>query len=285
MISVPELLTALELGLIYGIVAFGIFITFRVLNFTDLSCDGSFVTGASVAVVSLKLGFSPITASVLAFLAGVFAGLVTGLLNVCFKISDLLAGILVAFMLYSINLMIMGGVPNLTLVFESTLFSHFSNIWVLSLITILLWGVFSLFFKTDLGLAIRVLGQNKRLAQVGGVSVAPLLIVGVAMSNGLIAFAGGLISQHQGFVDISQGVGTLIIGLAAIMIGESLVKSRSMTFLIAACFFGSVLYRIIIAFALHGDVFGIESYHLNLLTGLLVVGIMVLPRVKEMKYA
>jgi len=285
MISLPEILTACELGLIYGIVAFGIFITFRVLNFTDLSCDGSFVTGASVAMVSLKLGFSPFAASILAFLAGGLAGLVTGFLNVSFKIPDLLASILVAFMLYSINLMIMGGVPNLTLVVEETLFSHLSTVWVLSLIALISWGVFSLFFKTDLGLSVRVLGQNKRLAQVGGVSVAPLLILGVALSNGFIGFAGGLISQHQGFVDISQGVGTLIIGLAAIMIGESLVKSRSMTFLIAACFLGSVLYRIIIAFALHGDVFGIESYHLNLLTGILVVAIMILPKIKEMKYA
>ncbi|MEB3702447.1 ABC transporter permease [Candidatus Bealeia paramacronuclearis] len=280
-----EILMALEMGLIYGIVGIGIYLSFRVLNFPDLTCDGSFVTGGAGAVLALKMGISPFFSVGVAFLLGCGAGFLTGVLNVYFKTSDLLAGILVAFMLYSLNLMLMGGIPNMTLISESTLFEMGSPFLILVCIGILIWVLLSLLFATDFGLALRSLGQNKSLAMNCGIHIPPFIFLGLMLSNGFIGLAGGLFSQHEGFVDISQGIGTLIIGLAAIMIGESLFKSRSLSVILASCFLGSILYRLVIAIALHSDWLGLETQHLNLITGLLVVLIMWAPQIKGRRYA
>lgn len=276
--SGAELLTSLEIGLIYGVVAVGIFLTFRIIDFPDLTCDGSFTCGAVTAAMTLKAGLSPFTSLLLAGAAGGLAGFITGILYTRLRVTDLLSGILVAFMLYSINLKIMGGVPNITLINEVTLFSHTSPLLVLAFLVVSIWGMISYLLTTDFGLALRSIGQNKRLAEIMGVRVASFTVIGLALSNALIGLGGGLYCQHQSFSDVSLGVGTVIIGLAAVMIGERLFSYRSLWFSVMACFLGSIVYRLLIALALHSEWLGLETSDLNLITGLAILIIMGIPK-------
>lgn len=278
--SGAELLASLEIGLIYGVVAVGIFLTFRIIDFPDLTCDGSFTCGAATAAVALKAGLSPLPSLLLAGAAGGIAGFITGILYTRFRVTNLLAGILVAFMLYSINLKIMGGVPNITLMNEDTLFSGTSPLLILIFLTVSIWGLISYLLATDFGLALRSIGQNKHLAEVMGVRVANLTVIGLALSNALIGLGGGLYCQHQNFSDVSLGTGTVIIGLAAVMIGEKLISFRSLWFGVLACFLGSIVYRFLIALALHSEWLGLETSDLNLITGLAILIIMGLPKIK-----
>lgn len=278
MINIAECLTSIEIGLIYGIVAIGILLSFRMIDFPDLTCDGSFVSGAAASSVALKAGLSPWLALLIAFLAGGAAGFITSVLHHKFKVANLLAGILVAFMLYSINLKILGGVPNIALIDEPTIFSNTSPFLVLIFIVAIIFFVLSYLLTTDFGLALRSIGQNKKLALTFGISIPFFTYVGLILSNALIGLGGGLFSQHQGFVDVSQGVGTVIIGFAAVMIGEKLLPFRSMWITVIAAVSGSILYRLIIAFALHSEYLGLETQDLNLITGLLVIVIIMLPK-------
>lgn len=276
--SLNELLMSLDLGLIYGIIAIGIYLSFRILNFTDLTCDGSFVLGSATSGILIKLGFSPVLAIMMSCLAGGCAGLVTAILNLRFKISDLLSGILVAFMLYSLNLRIMNGQPNLVLFENITIFTGMNSLYILSIIGISITLLIAYLLQTDFGLGLRSIGQNKRLAVNNGISIPKMTLIGLALSNGLIAFGGGLFSQHQEFSDIGSGFGTVIIGLASIIIGETCFQSRSLWVSILSCIIGSILYRLFISIALHSDALGLESSDLNLITGLLITSIMVISR-------
>ncbi|MBP6216979.1 MAG: hypothetical protein KA436_00155 [Oligoflexales bacterium] len=278
-----EILSSLEIGLIYGVVALGIYLTFRVIDFSDLSCDGSFVSGAAASAVTLKMGWHPAFALLSSLLAGGFAGLLTSLLHLRFRISPLLSGILTAFMLYSLNLRLMGGVPNITLLDEINIFHFGKPLFILMAISALICLGVSFLLVTDFGLALRSLAHNRDLAMVGGVRLSSYTLVGLVLSNILIGLGGGLFSQHQGFVDVSQGTGTLIIGLAALMIGEKILPFRSIWLACFACFAGSILYRFALAFALHSDWLGLESADLNLLTGLILILIMCLPRLEGAK--
>lgn len=275
--GLSEIIISLEMGLIYGIIAMGIYLSFRVLDFPDLTCDGSFVLGAAVCTMLIKAGYTAYLALLSALLAGALAGVLTGILHTRFKISDLLSGILIGFMLYSINLRIMGGVPNISL-FELTSFLSTSPLLILIGISFILWGGLTYLLKSDLGLALRSLGHNKRLAQNNGVNVPLMTIIVLALSNGLIAMGGALFSQHQGFADISSGVGTVIIGLASVMIGERILPFSSLSFKLLGCLLGSILYRLFISFALHSDLLGIDTQNLNLITGLLIIAIMMMPK-------
>ena len=278
-----ELFTSLEIGLIYGIVALGIYLTFRVIDFPDLTCDGSFVSGAAACAVALKAGFNPILALIFSLIAGGVGGLITAFLHKYGRLSTLLSGILTAFMLYSLNLKIMGGIPNITLIQETTIFSWGDPLFLLLLIAGIVWISCSYLLLTDFGLGLRSIGQNPVLATSYGVNISFFTLIALVLSNGLIGFGGGLFCQHQGFVDISQGIGTIVIGLAAVMIGEKLLPFRSMWIAPLLCFAGSLLYRLLIAFALHNEWTGLESSDLNLITGLLIVLIMRLPRFRGMK--
>lgn len=278
-----ELFTSLEIGLIYGIVALGIYLTFRIIDFPDLTCDGSFVSGAAACAVALKSGFNPIMALLFSLIAGGIGGLITALLHKYGRLSALLSGILTAFMLYSLNLKIMGGIPNLTLIQETTLFNWGNPLLILLFIVSLVWISCSYFLLTDFGLGLRSIGKNPQLATSYGVNISFFILIALVLSNGLIGFGGGLFCQHQGFVDISQGVGTIVIGLAAVMIGEKLLPFRSMWIAPLLCFAGSLLYRLLIALALHNEWTGLESSDLNLITGLLIVLIMRLPRLGGIK--
>lgn len=281
--SIFELLSSVELGLIFGIAAIGIYLTFRIIDFPDLTCDGSFVLGAAVSAVMLQAGANPWFALCMAAVMGGLAGLLTGILHVYFKISNLLSGILTAFMLYSINLKIMGGLPNIALINLPTVFDNSNTISILLLSSVVIWLAVSFLLTTDLGLALRSLGFNKRLALNCGIHTTAMTILALILSNGLIGIGGALFSQQQGFADVSQGLGTIIICLAAVMLGEKLLPTRSLYFAVAACLLGSVLYRILVAFALHSEWLGLQTQDLNIITGLLIVGIMITPAIGRCK--
>jgi len=271
MLTLQELAAAVEIGLIYGILAIGIYLTFRTINFPDLSCDGSFVTGAAISSVMIKSGYDPYLALFVAALCGGLAGICTGILNVYLKIEDLLSGIIVAFMLYSVNLRIMGTSPNLTLTDNTTIFSCENPLLIACAITVLPIVFFTYLLNTDFGLGLRSIGYNRQFASAGGVNVTAMLIFGLAVSNAMVGMCGATFTQYQGFCDISQGTGSLVIGLASVIIGEKFLR-RFNAFV--GCIIGSIIYRIFIAFAIHSDILGLKTQDLNLITGLLIIFIM-----------
>ncbi|MDR1391288.1 MAG: hypothetical protein LBI95_02890 [Holosporales bacterium] len=275
MLNIQEIVTSSEIGLIYGIMAIGIYLTFRTLNFPDLTCDGSFVFGAIVSSLMIKLGCGPYIALILSMIAGGVAGLCTGILNVCFKIEDLLSGIIVAFMLYSVNLRILGMNPSIILSDQLTIFTNNVSSLQILMIVFLIVLALSYMLNTDIGLALRATGQNKLFTSSCGVNANLMVIFGLMLSNALIGFSGAVFSQYQGFCDVSQGVGSLVIGLASVIIGESIVKFRNVTWAVIACIIGSVIYRIFVGFAIHSDVLGLKTQDLNLVTGIMIIAMMV----------
>ncbi len=279
LITTGELFMSIELGIIYGIVGMGIYLTFRIIDFPDLTCDGSFVLGAAISSILIQGGYDPYLSLLLAIGGGLLAGAVTGILNSYFKVTDLLAGILVAFMLYSVNIHVMNGIPNIALT-KATVFA-FNNIVVLVGVALLFIALLTWLLNTDLGLSIRAVGENKRLCQNGGINVKWMIILGVAMGNGLIALGGALFAQHQEFADITAGVGTIIAGFAAVIIGERILPFRSIWLQLLGCIFGSIAYRIVISIALNAEFLNLKSYDFNLIAGILIVLIMATSRKKQ----
>ncbi len=287
--SLIEVWAALEIGLIYALVALAVFISFRVLDFPDLTADGSFPLGGAIAATLLVGGMSPWLATGCAILGGMFAGLFTAWLNLKWKILNLLASILTMTALYSINLRIMGR-PNVALLDEETIFtpfealtgSHLYGILLLGGLVILTVGfLFWRFMISDTGLALRATGSNPRMALAQGISIKRTTYLGMGLSNGLIALAGALFAQSQGFADITTGVGTIIFGLAAVIIGEVLIPSRWMSLIILGCILGSIVYRLAVGFALNAGAIGLQTSDLNLVTATLVALAMILPRIRQ----
>lgn len=269
-----ELTGTLELGLIYGLVAMGLYLSFRVINFSDLTGDGSFALGACICAALLKAGWAPGAALLGATLGGACSGGATALLNTRLGIPDVLAGILTAFALYSINLRILGGLPNIPLFDQVTLWGTGPCVIYLGLIAFSLWQALAAFLKTEMGLAMRSTGTNPMAAKSYGVNTEKMTILGLCISNALIALAGGLITQVQGFCDISLGIGTVIIGLAALFLGEALIPLHSPRGLLFTCLTGAVLYRFVIMGALRAGSVGLHSTDLNLITAILVIGLL-----------
>lgn len=285
MLSDVALYGALETGLIYGLVAFGIYISFRVLNFPDLTVDGSFPLGAAVAGVLIIHGWNPWLATAAAILAGMAAGAVTALLNVKLKILNLLASILTMIALYSVNLRVMGR-PNIALLSEDTVLTPwydlglsyqqvpvvlFSLICLVALV--LLWR----FMKSETGLAMRATGANPGMARAQGIATGGMIVLGVAVSNGLVGLAGALFAQSQGAADVTMGVGVIVIGLASLIGGEAVLSPTTVLRALIACIIGAILYRLAIAFALNADYIGLQAQDLNLVTAVLVTLAIVLP--------
>ena len=282
-------LGALEIGLIFGLVALGVYLSFRVINFPDLTVDGSFPLGGAVAAALIVAGVDPFLATAAAVAAGAAAGALTAWLNVSLKIMQLLASILVMIALYSINLRVMGK-PNVALINDPTVFSLFTidglpEYWlkplVLLVIVIAAKLLIDLFFASEAGLAMRATGGNPRMARAQGISTDRQTILGLALSNALVALAGALFAQSQGGADISMGVGTIVIGLAAVIIGETLMPARSLVITTLACVLGAVLYRFFIAAALNTDFLGLQAQDLNLVTALLVAVALLVPGYKR----
>jgi putative tryptophan/tyrosine transport system permease protein len=289
--NIVALSGALELGLLYGLVAFGVYLSFRVLDFPDLTVDGSFPLGGAVAATLIVRGMNPWEATLLATSAGMVAGLCTAALNVQFKILNLLASILTMIGLYSINLRIMGQ-PNLSLLNQVTVISTldpwlnqipsvlkpFSTTIVLAIIVAIILGLLNLFFATQLGLALRATGANPGMARAQGIDTDRLILLGLAIGNGLVALAGALFVQINGFADVQMGVGTIVFGLVAVIIGESLTTSRRLIWITASAIVGSILYRVLVAVALNADFLGLQAQDLNLITSVLVAVALILPQ-------
>ncbi len=280
---------SLEVGLIFALVALGVFISFRVVNFPDLTVDGSFPLGGSVAATLLVGGWHPLAATAAAFAAGALAGLTTGWLHVKLKIMQLLAGILVMIALYSINLRVMGK-PNEPLLGASTVFNTpplealpgpWTTALVLLAITLAVKFALDRYFGSEAGLAMRATGGNARMARALGVSTDRLSLFALALSNGIVALAGALFAQSQGGADVSMGIGTIVIGLAAVIIGETLLPMRSIAWATLGCVVGAVLYRMLVALALNSDFIGLKAQDLNLVTALLVTLALVMPASKR----
>jgi putative tryptophan/tyrosine transport system permease protein len=279
------LLGALEIGLVYGLVALGVFLSFRVLSFPDLTVDGSFPLGAAVAASAIVAGIDPYLATALAIGAGALAGLVTAVLNVRFHILHLLASILTMIALFSINLRIMGR-PNIALITEPTMLSPFEGVGLANaVLTPLFVGAIVLavalllarFLASDYGLGMRATGANPRMARAQGIETGRTICVGMALSNAIVALGGALFAQTNGFADITIGTGTIVVGLAAVIVGETILPARRIGLVILACVLGSILYRLAIAAALNADVLGLEASDLNLVTAVLVGLALILP--------
>jgi putative ABC transport system permease protein len=288
-LSLFSFLGAIELGLIYGLVGLAVYLSFRVLNFPDLTVDGSFPLGASVCAAAITGGLDPITATLLAVLAGAVAGWVTAVLAVRFGILHLLASILVMIALFSINIRIMGR-PNVALLGQTTLFTPFENLSFLPfdqarilvelvLVVLVTLGL-SRYLHSDQGLALRATGANPRMARAQGIDTGRQVLGGMALSNAMCALAGALFAQANGFADVTMGLGTIVVGLAAVIVGETLFRLKGMLGALVACLLGSLLYRLVIAFALDVNMLGIEASDLNLVTALLVGFALLAPKLR-----
>jgi putative ABC transport system permease protein len=280
---------AVELGLVYAFVALGVYLAFRVLDFPDLTVDGTFPLGAAVTAVLIMAGVNPWFAAAVSMVAGALAGLVTATLNVRFKILNLLASILTMIALFSVNLRVMGR-PNVALLSVETMLTPFYGnglrdfmvrpmfLLVLAIIAVIVvWR----YLESDAGLAMRATGANPRMARAQGINTDRQIYLGIALSNALVALGGALFAQTNGFADVTSGVGTIVVGLAAVIIGETLFGTRRILIALIGCVVGSILYRIAIQLALSSDALGLQASDLNLVTAVLVTFALVLPRLKR----
>lgn len=288
--SLIALFGALESGLIYALMALGVLISFRILDFPDLTADGSFPLGGAVTAVAIIAGFNPWLACIFGMMAGMMAGILTAWLHVKLGILHLLAGILMMTALWSVNLRIMNA-PNLPLLGQPTVFTPFieggNGFWVrvavIASVVLVVKLFLDWFFSTEIGLAMRATGSNLRMAQAQGIHTSWVIILGMAISNGLIALAGALFVQTQGFSDVSMGIGTIVIGLAAVIIGEAVLSTKRIFLMTLAVIIGAILYRLFVQIALSSEFLrelGFKSQDLNMVTALLVVIVLMLPKIK-----
>jgi putative ABC transport system permease protein len=279
---------ALEIGLIYGLVALGVYLTFRVLDFPDLSVDGSFPMGAAVAATAIVAGINPWIATAMAIVAGAATGWVTAFLAVRCGILHLLASILTMIAAFSINIRIMGR-PNMALLGEETILTPFEMMGdamyvrplvVGILVLVSAWFVVRL-LNSDFGLGLRATGVNARMVKAQGASTSFYTYFCLALSNGFVGFAGALFAQTNSFADVTSGVGTIVVGLAAVILGQTLSPGRKIWVAVTAVIVGSVLYRLAVAFALSTGMFGLQASDLNLVTAVLVAAALIAPKIKE----
>jgi putative ABC transport system permease protein len=297
------LIGAFTIGLVLSLLALGVFISFRIFHIADITAEGSLTLGAATTATLLVGGLNPVLATAGGFLGGMIAGTLTGVLHTKFKIHSLLSGILVMTALYSINLHVMGK-SNVPLTSETTLSTyaerlghsldpngtnlnvfgwevslHDASVLILMLLVSSIIGlILYLFFRTDLGTAMRATGDNDQMIRAMGVSVGNMIILGLAVSNGLIALSGALLAQYQGFADVQMGIGMVVWGLASVIIGESLVGKESLGLAITGAVMGSVLFRLLVAIALR---WGLNPNDLKLITAIFVFLSLVAPKFLE----
>lgn len=275
-------------ALSYVLVALGVFLTLRVLVFPDLTVDGSFVTGGSVAALLISQDFNPYLATFAAMLAGFGCGALTGILNTKLRITALLSGILMMVALYSVNLMIMGR-PNIPLLRDVTVFEHVARHFgtfkspplvagVLAVITGAAMMALNWFLKTDIGLALRATGDNEQLMRGLGADTDSNIILGTSIANGMVALSGALVAQRQGFCDVNMGLGVIVMGLACVILGEGIFNPRSVAATLAAVFVGTIFYRLFLIVALR---LGLSPGNFKLITALLVIIALAVPFIKK----
>ncbi|GAE93467.1 ABC transporter permease protein [Gracilibacillus boraciitolerans JCM 21714] len=300
-----SLFGAVESGIIYALMALGVYLSFRILDFPDLTVDGSFVTGGAVAAISIVNGVPPVLATFYAVLAGFAAGVITGILNTKGKINPLLSGILMMIALYSINLRIMDK-PNIALLNEPTMFNQIEGFWatlginnflngiiatlgiermpgtwavliIMIVITLVVKFITDYFLKTEVGLALRATGDNEKMIRSFSANTAILTIVGLGISNALVALSGALIAQHGGFIDVNMGIGMIVIGLASVIIGEALFGTKTIARTTLAVIGGAIVYRIVLTFALKFKY--LETGDAKLITAVIVILALVTPKI------
>lgn len=280
-------LSTVSQGLLWAIMALGVFLTFRVLDIADLSVEGTFPLGAAVAATLIDAGHSVWFAMLIALIAGCIGGTVTALLTTKLKIPALLSGILTMIGLYSVNLMIMGK-ANVPLLRAETVFTLTENLFGVSSVvatlivglvaTVIVGAIMYWFFGTVLGTAIRATGCNPQMARAQGINTNVMVILGLLISNGLVALSGALVAQSNGFADVGMGTGTIVIGLASVIIGEVLFGTRSFKNWLISVVLGSVVYRAVIAIVLE---LGMPPNDLKLFTAVLVAIALSLPLIKN----
>jgi putative ABC transport system permease protein len=277
-LSLYAFIGALETGLAFALVALGAYLTFRVLDFPDLTVEGSFPLGAAVAAKLMVSGFDAWTATLIAALVGSLAGFATAFLNLQLRILHILAGILTAIALYSVNLRIMDR-PNIGLINMTTVYTPFERLGIpslyapivlLTIVVVVAKILVDLFLGTGFGLAMRAAGANPRMAQANGIQVGRMIVIGLGMANGLTALSGALFAQMLGAADVSMGIGVIVVALAAVIGGTALMPSRAVYMLTLACVLGSILYRIALALALSSDAIGLTASDVNVVTAVLV---------------
>ncbi|ERM15876.1 ABC transporter permease [Brevibacillus laterosporus] len=284
---------AIEQGLLFAVMVLGVFLTFRILNFPDLTVDGSFAMGGAIAATLIVDGMNPFLATALAMAGGAIAGVFTGVLTTKGKINGLLAGILTMIALYSINLRIMGKKSNIPLLREETLYTKAQTVSIFdfqiygvsvasSIVFLIMVLIVKLmldwFLHTDLGLDIRATGDNDRMIRSFGANTDTTTIIGLALSNALVAASGALVAQYQGFADVGMGIGMIVIGLASVIIGEVLFGTKSIMRLTLAVILGSIVYRLVIAFALRQ---GFLASDMKLITAIIVIIALILPNIMK----
>jgi len=279
---------SLEQGFAYALVALGILVSFRVLAFPDLTVDGSFALGGAVAARLIIAGYHPLVGIIMAIICGFLAGTATGFLNTKLKINSLLAGILVMTILYSVNLRVMGR-ANIPLLTVKTIFTPFEEMQISRYIPIIIFFflvtfaskiILDLFFRTQIGMAMRATGDNEQMIITLGVNTDRITVLGLGISNALIALSGALIAQDQGFSDAGMGIGMIVAGLASIIIGEALIRKKSVGWLTFAAVTGSVVYRLFISIGLR---LGLAPTDLKMATGLMVIIALGLPAIRKEK--
>lgn len=275
---------AINLGIIWGIMAIGVFITYKILDFADLTVDGSFVTGGAVCAILIISGINPVVALIIAFLAGTIAGLITSILHVYMGITPILAGILTQLGLWSINLKIMGkaniAVNGRQLNLIVKMLNVEKSMLVLVIIAIVFVAILYWFFGTVRGRTIRATGNNIAMSKAQGINTDVNKIIALMLSNGIVAFAGGLLCQYQGFADISMGQGAIVIGLASVIIGNTLVKKLASNFIIKllSVVFGGIIYYIVFQFVV---TLGLDTDLLKLLSAIVVAIFLAIPYWKK----
>jgi putative ABC transport system permease protein len=295
-----------ESGIIYAIMALGVYLSFRILDFPDLTVDGSFVTGASVAATMIAGGVNPFAATITALVVGFAAGSLTGIIHTFGKINNLLSGILMMTALYSINLRIMGK-SNVPLLNSDTAFTKISDLFEKTGIDAFLnnilstvglgdslpqtWGIFismivitlaikwavDWFLQTEIGLAIRATGDNKRMIRSLSANTNLYVILGLGLSNGLVAFSGALIAQQGGFADVGMGIGMIVIGLASVIIGEALFGTKTITRTTLSVIGGAIIYRLVVTLALRVEF--LDPGDMKLITAIIVIIALMAPKI------
>lgn len=266
----------IEQGLIFGLLAMGVYLTFRILDFPDLTVEGSFPLGASVTAVFIVNGANPFLATCFAFIAGVMAGMITGIINTKLKIAGLLAGILTMTSLYSINLRVMGR-SNIPLLREKTILTiikgwglpdRYISLIAFVIIIVLVKFIVDYFLHSEIGMAIRATGDSPVMIESLGVNTDSIKILGLGLANGLTALSGALACQYQGFADVGMGIGMIVIGLASVIIGEVVIRTSKIIFATLGVVVGSIIYRLAIAVALQ---LGFAPTDLKVVTAVLVI--------------
>lgn len=272
---------AISQGIIWGIMGVGVFITFKVLDYADLTVDSSLCTGGAVSAVLIGAGMHPVLTLVFALLAGMLTGAVTGLLHTKLQIPAILSGILTQLALYSVNLRIMGR-ANVSLLGQPTMITLLNiphAILIGAIVAVVVIGVLYWFFGTEIGCAVRATGDNERMARALGVNTDTMKVLGLTISNGMVGLAGALLAQYQGYADVQSGRGAIVIGLASVIIGEVLIGKRAnFAVRMGSIIVGSIVYYIIISFVLQ---LGLSTTDLKLFSALVVAIALAIPSIRQ----